>query len=299
MAEPQRSSRRDPRSFWLHPMLTVVQRSDTEIKRLLLKAADAAASDIERLAPRGVIRRGQFTSAYQALRKTLRILFDDVGDTVKAGRTDAAEAAMLSAYEWEEPYYRAASLPHNVRQRLRAATRGLSTRNVELMLRRFNTKQIPLSKQVYRTQALARGWVENAINLGIGRGLTARELAKDVRGLIDPSVRGGVSYAAMRLSRTELNASFHTAAILSVVDKPWVPGMRWHLSGSHPGPDVCDLLAKEDKFNMGDGVFPAHDVPKKPHPQCFCFVVPELIDEDQFVDAFARGDYDEYLRNAT
>jgi hypothetical protein len=286
---------REPRRFWLHPMLRVVQRTDAEIKRLLGKAAEAAASDVERLAPKGLTRRGQFSSAYGALRKTLRILFDDVGDTVKAGRLDAAEAAMLSSYEWEEPYYRAAGLSRSERSRLRASTVAMSDRNVELMLRRFNTEQIPLSQQVYRTRQLASGWVDKIVNLGLGRGLTARELAQEVKSSIRPGVSGGVSYAAMRLGRTEINNSFHTAAILSSVDKPWVQGVHWHLSGSHAVPDICDKLAKEDRFDLGNGIFPRDNVPRKPHPQCFCYIAPALQDEDDFVASFARGEYDSYF----
>lgn len=276
-------------------MLKVVHRTDAEIRRLLGKAADAAASDVERLAPGGLIRRGQFTAAYRALRKTLRILFDDVGETVKTGRLDAAEAAMVSAFEWEEPYYRAAGLSRSERARLRAATTAVSDRNVELMLRRFNTEQIPLSQQVYRTRQLASGWVDKVVNLGLGRGLTAREIAKEVKGSIRPDVQGGVAYAAMRLGRTEVNNAFHTAAIVSSVDKPWVQGQQWHLSNSHMVPDKCDKFAKEDQFGLGDGVFPRDQVPRKPHPQCFCYLAPALQDEDEFVAAFARGSYDNYF----
>ena len=291
-------SSRDPERYWLHPMLKVVRRSDTEIRRLLEKAAFAAESDIERLAPKQPTRRGQLTSAFEALRKTMRNLFDDVGETVQAGRTDAANAAMLSAFEWEEPLYKAAGLSKSEREVMRAATEEMSDRNVELMLRRFNTEQIPLSRQVYRTKSLAQGWVDKLINIGIGRGLSARELAKTVKDHIRPGVRGGTSYAAMRLARTEINNSFHTASILSIQDKPWVSGMSWHLSGSHPGPDICDLLASQDLHDLGGGVYPSGEVPRKPHPHCFCYTVPTLPDEDDFVAAFARGEYDESLPGA-
>jgi hypothetical protein len=277
-------------------MLRVIRRSDAEIRRLLDKAAQAAVSDIEGLATSGtgkIIRRGQLSAATQALRKTIRILFRDVGDTVRAGRVDAAEAALLSAFEWEEPYYRAAGMSKPERDRLRAATAVMSERNVELMLRRFTTEQIPLSQQVYRTQQLAQGWVDERVNLGIGRGLTAKELARDVRDSIRPDVSGGVSYAAMRLARTELNNSFHAAAVEATQDKPWINGMQWHLSESHPKPDICNHYADEDKFGIGSGTFPVDKVPEKPHPHCFCFVVPGLQDEDDFVAAFARGDYDD------
>lgn len=298
MSRPSPS--RDPARFWLHPMLTVVRRTDAEIKRLLYKAAEAAASDITRLAPNpkpgATIRRGQFSAALREIRKTIKNLFADVGDTVRAGRLDAAQSAMLSAYKWEEPYYIAAGLDAGQRSMLRRSTLDISRRNVELMLRRFNTEQIPLSRQVYKSRALAQGWVDNTINTGIGRGLTAREIAKEVRSYIRPDTRGGVSYAALRLGRTEINNSFHTAAVVSSIDKPWVMSMQWHLSGSHTDPDICDKLAKENRFGLGDGIFPKDAVPKKPHPHCFCYVAPGLQDEDDFVASFARGEYDNYFQ---
>lgn len=276
-------------------MLRIVHRTDAEIKRLLGKAAEAAASDVERLAPKAPIRRGQLTSAFKAVRRTMQILFTDVGDTVKVGRLDAAEAAMQSAYDWEDPYYKAAGLSAAERSALRASTTAMSDRNVELMLRRFNTEQIPLSRQVYRTRQLASGWVDKVINLGLGRGLTAREIAQEVKGSIRPDVRGGVSYAAMRLGRTEVNNAFHTASILSTVDKPWIEGMQWHLSGSHAVPDICNRLAEDDRHDLGSGVFPRGLVPAKPHPQCLCYVAAALQDEDDFVAAFASGQYDNYF----
>jgi hypothetical protein len=279
-------------------MLKVVHRTDAEIKRLLSKAADAAASDAERLAKTGIgriVRKGQFAAAHTAIRRTIRLLFADVYDTVRANRLDAWQEAFLGSYQWESHLYVAAGLSRSERARLRAATTATSDRNVELMLRRFNTEQISLSQRVYRTEKLASGWVDKVVNLGIGRGLTAREIAKEVRGSIRPDVKGGVSYAAMRLGRTEINNSFHTATILSSVDKPWVQGQKWHLSNSHMVPDRCDKFAKEDQFGLGEGIFPRDQVPRKPHPQCFCYLAPYLQDEDEFVAAFARGSYDSYF----
>lgn len=287
MTRPQRSPRKDPARYWLHPMLRVVRRSDAEIKLLLEKAADAAEADVERLAPKNVNRRGQLTEAWKSIRKTIRHLYEDVQESIEDSRTAAAKAAMDSSYGWEEDLYESAGLSEEEKDALRGGTIAMTERNVELMLRRFNTEQIPLSQQVYRTRALSEGWVDRLINTGIGRGLTARELAKSVREHIRPDVRGGVAYAAMRLARTEINNAFHTAAIVAAQDKPWIDGMEWKLSGSHPKPDICDLLAGR--------TFPVGAVPPKPHPQCFCYVIPKEPDEDEFVAAFARGDYDEAL----
>lgn len=282
-------------------MLRIAHRTDAEIRRLLGKAAQAAASDAERLAKNGIgriVRKGQFAAAHTAIRRTIRLLFADVYDTVRANRLDAWQEAFLGSYQWESHLYVAAGLSRSERQNLRAATVVMSDRNVELMLRRFNTEQISLSQQVYRTEKLASGWVDEKVNLALGRGLTAREIAKEVKDSIRPDVPGGVSYAAMRLGRTEVNNAFHTAAIVSSVDKPWVSGQQWHLSGSHPKKDICNLLAEDNKFGLGKGIFPRDNVPKKPHPQCLCYLAPQLQDEDEFVAAFASGAYDTYFDQA-
>lgn len=280
-------------------MLTIVRRTDAEIRRLLYKAANAAESDANRLAPSGIgkiVRKGQFATAHAAIRKTIRNLFLDVRDTVSVGRLDAAHAAFQSSADWEDPLYRAAGLSQKERDALQASTLAMSDRNVELMLRRHGTVQIPLSQQVYRTQALAQGWVDEKINLGIGRGLTAREIGQEVKSLIRPDVKGGVAFAAQRLGRTEVNNSYHAAAIVANADKPWVSGMHWHLSGSHPTKDICDLLAHEDRFDLGSGIFPPGQVPNKPHPQCLCYIVPAIPSEDDFLDSLLAGEYDDFLQ---
>jgi len=249
-----------------------------------------------RLSPSGnVVRRGQMSGALQALRGTLGLLFADVGETVKAGRTDAAQAAREAAFDWSEPLLKEAGLSTAEREMLRAGAIATTERNVDLMLRRYNTEQIALSKQVYKTKQLSQGWVDRVVNTSIGRGLTAREIAREVRSSIRPNTAGGVSYAALRLGRTELNNSFHTSAIVANADKPWAQAMEWHLSGSHAKKDICDELAGKDKWGLGNGIFPKNKVPDKPHPQCFCFVVPKLQEEDDFVRDLLAGTYDSYL----
>jgi hypothetical protein len=233
--------------------------------------------------------------AEQELLKTLGRFWADAGDTIRANRIDAAVAALNSSVDWDLPMYQAAGLSRGQIQVLRDGATALSERNVQIMVRRFTTRQIPLSNQVYRTESLTKGWVQGVINRAVGRGLSARELAAEVRQFIRPDVRGGVSFAAMRLARTELNNAHHAAAISSIIDKPWVEGMQWTLSGSHPKTDICDSLATENKFDRGPGVFPRNEVPPKPHPQCFCYLVPKQVDEDDFVAAFQRGSYDQFL----
>ena len=99
----------------------------------------------------------------------------------------------------------------------------------------------------------------------------------------------------MRLARSEINNAFHAVAVQQAQDKPWVHAMQWHLSRSHPKPDLCDEYAKENKFDLGAGIFRKADIPRKPHPHCFCYVTPVQLDEEDFLDQLTSGSFDRYL----
>lgn len=142
-----------------------------------------------------------------------------------------------------------------------------------------------LSPRVYRNAALASGEIECQIRAGIIQGLSARELAGNVSRFISPNTPGGVAYAAKRLARTELNNAFHESQKIQG-EAPWVKGMKWNLSNSHPKavPDRCDLLATQNIHGLGRGMYPAGDLPDKPHPQCLCFTTYSVISETDMLD---------------
>jgi hypothetical protein len=137
----------------------------------------------------------------------------------------------------------------------------------------------PLSRKVYHTAALSKGQLNRMINYHLARESSGRELAHDVRQFVRPDVSGGIRSASLRLGRTELNNAFHAVSVDQARKNPYVTGMRWHTSGSHPRPDHCDDYAGQ--------VFELHEVPNKPHPNCFCYVTPETITSSQF---FGRKD---------
>jgi hypothetical protein len=80
----------------------------------------------------------------------------------------------------------------------------------------------------------------------------------------------------MRLARTELNNAFHLSQIYSFYDRPYILGVKWNLSESHPRPDECNEYAQGDHVGMGSGVFRVQDTPAKPHPNCFCYLTPVI-----------------------
>jgi hypothetical protein len=126
--------------------------------------------------------------------------------------------------------------------------------------------------------------------------MSAKEIAKQVFRFIDPETPGGASYAALRLGRTELNNAFHTNSIKQAQAMPWVEGVKWNLSGSHPRPDECNEYAEDTHYRGGDGgVFLPQDVPPKPHPNCLCFTTTETQSDEDFIASYRAGDYNDYF----
>ena len=155
---------------------------------------------------------------------------------------------------------------------------------------------IPLSGNVYHAKQLASGQVDKEVGRGILQGFSARQIADSVKDMIRPDVPGGVSYAAMRLGRTELNNAFHTAQIAHHKDNPFVSGQKWNLSGSHPRPDDCNRFAEDSHFKGGDaGVFKPDQVPGKPHPNCLCYLTAVTISEKDFIDGMVNGQYAQHI----
>lgn len=282
----------DPdRKRFLLPFIRVIARSDVEIRTLLDQVAREAAADVARLDLKpGIgasVRANQLRGVQGRLAGHLASLWYSVGNVIRAKREEAIRVALEAGMDWDKQLLMRAA-HGDVRAMLRRTLRELPNRNIRNMIARYTRETIPLSQKVYHTQQLAGGWVDQKVNSGLGRGLSARELAKEVRDMIRSDVRGGVSYAAMRLARTEINAANKYASETDNAEKPFVDNIEWRLSKSHPRRDICDVLAEQ-------GPYPKDEVPATPHPQCFCYQVPKVIDEDEFVKNLQGGEYDKYL----
>jgi hypothetical protein len=241
-----------------------------------------------------VVRSAQIMQAMTAISSALGALWTDIGDLTAAGQQDAMTEALRQSFDWDLVLLRL-GLPAKKRNAMRNSLLEAGRFNVEAMLARVYKTRLPLSEQVYKTAALAQGWVESRLDRGIARGLTVAELAREVRQHINPATPGGTSYAARRLARTEINAAYHAVTIVEAEDKPWVTGLKWRLSGSHPTRDICDIYANNDHSGLGKGVFSQGEVPGKPHPQCLCTVFPTLLPDEVFIDQLANGVFDNYI----
>ena len=270
----------------LNDYLRMQLATDSELRRVLELAARrsaAATRELELKKGSGFgdrVRAAQFRAVVADLAKIqTETWVEGVGPVIRRSYPKAQKAAdrAFRSIEAELGDSRAA-------QQLISQARKTVATGLELDRTR---RARQLSPRVYRNRDLATGRVQRTIRAGIIRGLSAEELAKEVSKFISPRTPGGVSYAAMRLARTELNNAFHSASIQKAQSTPWVKGCKWNKSGSHPRRDICDELADANRDGLGKGIYRVDDVPDKPHPNCFCYITYETVSETEMLSILA------------
>lgn len=248
-----------------------------DITEALRDAAADAQRRINKLETKSgigsVVRRAQLAIVKRELRAVQDALWKEVNRSVRRAGPRIADAAKEAEDVLQEVLFTKAG--RRPSPALIAAQTAYARRSV---LNYFARGQngIPLSQRVYRTSQLARGYVDRQINRSVLQGEGWQTLAARVKPMIDPSTPGGVSYAAKRLARTELNNAFHTTQRELAEVSPFVEKLQWHISRSHPKEDECDLL---------DGrQFVPSELPKKPHPQCLCYTTNVTMSDEDFLD---------------
>lgn len=278
-------------------------KNDREVLSLLRSMkgdVDKSLASLRGSAIGATVRREQFRLAQRVIEDAINATWIKLSDAIESASLVAARDAVLVNGELDRALT-SAGLSAAQRAALTASNIAQSQQAVRHALNRHfdetGAQKIPLSEKVYRSRQLVKGEVDRLVESALARGLSAKEFAKEVSGFIRPDTPGGVRYAAMRLSRTEINNAFHYAQTRDNAMKPWVSGQKWHLSGSHPKPDECNQFAEQNKFDLGVGIFPAGDVPAKPHPHCLCFITPETVGEEEWIKQFKAGQYDDYLNS--
>lgn len=285
----------NPRKNWLLRYLGVQQKYDAIIATALTDASDEASRRIIELVGDQRIgsstRRFQLQMARRAIREIIKALFSDLYKTIQQGQSDAALAALEAGWKDDRRVLNRLFRNRSDRGRWEDSMRQSAVRGVQTMMVRVLETKRPLSQRVYYTRSLANGSVDKIINSNLATGASPYELAKAVRSSIRPDTPGGVGYAAKRLGRTEVNNAFHAQAIHDVQNKPWVNSVKWNLSKVHvpkPG-DKCELY---------DGqIFGKDEVPNKPHPQCMCYITPQMDPWDSVEANILAGIYDDYIDN--
>lgn len=283
------------RRHWLLRYLRLQQASDRRVQQALHNAMTDAEAALRALDGKaGVsagVRRAQLLGTRGIVATTLKELYKELGDIIRSDQGEAAALASRLLYEEEAKIWAVIEKDKRKREQIASSAEAKARRNVQAMIRRIMKSEQPLSTRVYRAESLSKNQVSRVVSSHLARGSSAADMAKDVISLINPSVRGGVSYAATRLARTEINNAFHSQTLADVEDRPWIDEVQWNLSKSHPPrqpPCLCDRYASR-------GRFPANDVPLKPHPNCLCYTTPVLPDLDDVFARFQRGEYGSYL----
>jgi len=172
---------------------------------------------------------------------------------------------------------------------------------------------LQLSDRIWRLDRHARDAVVNAIEMAViqghGAGQSAREflargetipydiadklkssnagaIVKTVSGVL--TGKGSPMDNAMRLFRTELNRAHGEAYIKGALDHPDAAGVRFLLSPSHPEPDICDLLARQNLYGLGPGVYPSREkCPWPAHPNTLSYL--EVVFQDEVTKEDKQG----------
>ena len=85
-----------------------------------------------------------------------------------------------------------------------------------------------------------------------------------------------LQYKTRRIAITEMGNAAHEAQVQAMIEAPQVESARWRLSPvrgtQQDKPDECDILAGQDLYGIGRGIFPLNRVPVRPHPNDRCWL---------------------------
>lgn len=292
--ESPQPSYRTLREIWLGKYLQVEDKHMSAIRGILFQAAQDAFKEISKLEDKDGIgaqtRISQIASFMHIVRDIDANVFKDIGPVLRNGRQDAAEAAVDALGEHERAVTRRLFGSIEATDAWLDSQRKSAALGVNNAIRQYLGASEPLSRRVYKSRSLSNGYVERIIRSSLARGSSARDIAQAVRHHISPATPGGVSYAAMRLGRTELNNAFHATSIALMDDRPWIDQAQWNLSKRHNETTGC----KCEEYAVLK-YFPIDRIPRKPHPQCRCFTTPVLIDWQTFENNLQIGMYDSYI----
>jgi SPP1 gp7 family putative phage head morphogenesis protein len=276
--------------------VNVQKAADAEVKRLLTDAYRDINRQLRLIEASdntsAALLRMRLLATKREILERQAELYDKIGDVVQRRRKAAAARAIQVAGRYDQDVFNAIGETELGREVSRNFEQT-ELRSIDAAIARMTKSRTSLSTRVYRARAWADERLERRINSALARGLSADQLAAEIRDFINPRTPGGQRYAALRLARTEINNAFHAMSIQAAIDKPWIDKVEWHLSRSHPRPDECDALAGR--------MFAPEDTPPKPHPQCLCYITP-VVDmsaesDEAFLDRLVEGDFDDFLKS--
>lgn len=262
---------------WLLRYIRLQNTKDKETSEILARAyeeSEAILRGLERI-PDSIssqVLKTQLSNAKKQLGVVVVAIYSELSAKIKTGQEEAAALAAKLMLEDESEIWDYAIRDKAVRKNIETTEVARARRNIQAVVARNQHSSRTLSQRIYSSQALQKGIVDRRINVLMARGASPAQIAKEMRPYFKESVPGGVTFAAKRLARTEVNNAFHAQSIQDMKDRPWITHANWNLSKSHPVDQIQCLC---DKYAI-QRVFRVEDIPDKPHPQCLCSITPEI-----------------------
>lgn len=163
--------------------------------------------------------------------------------------------------------------------------------------KQFGARQsMKLSGRIWKSSLYAKTGITKVINHGMGNGLSARDIAKNLNKYMTPSARNTIlkkeigkkfpsnpHYYALRVARSEAQHSYQESMYNAGKIIPTYEGIYWVLSNRHPKYDICDKLANNMEYGE-KGFYPKGKEPSLAHPNCICTQIQKLGDVDKMID---------------
>lgn len=156
-----------------------------------------------------------------------------------------------------------------------------------------------LSDRIWNVAESTRDKLNKILQDGINQGMSSMRLAKQVEQFLLPGRAAlrtkkpygtDASFDAMRLARTEISHAAAQASYASAFMNPYVGGIDWALSPSHPRVDICDELATIGMSGRLRDPYPVESARLPPaHPHCLCRTQPAVGDDPATVTQQLRA----------
>lgn len=216
---------------------------------------------LARLAKDKALTARQLLTAKNALKATEKAVWKDVARIIAMNNYDAAVAAVnLQA------------LTPVVRQ---AVLDQLATAQAEYTASELDAVMVGVSET-------AAGWASSLWDRVSG--MTGSDMIQAVTDWVDPSVTGGLSYAADRVTQDQMSNTFHDAQI-ETADVRGMTTVFWRLDDSHSVEDECDDYADQE-YNVDE-------VPEIPHTGCLCWLEPGQQEDTMPYNPEVGGDQEQ------
>lgn len=276
--------------------LTLKQRED--IINIYKKCSEEVVEKLK-VAKKGTMNErylGELKKSLESYRKDLTI------DLEKATREYMRKAANLGVTP-TKVYFEDMKIPMELRNTFSAMFTNLSESTVRMIASGNMYKDgRSLSSRIWNITGKNGSDIDTIIQMALGEQKSANELAKQLEKYINngvgtkqktriPGINSDISYEAVRLARTSMAHAMTESSIQASLNNPYSRGLKWNLSGEHYSRiakfgltrDICDDYAEQNRYDMGQGVFPSKDYPVS-HPNCLCYSTEKLEDIDKASD---------------